>query len=268
MRRAVHQVFDRPRVFDDPLALRIIGHENAERLRLNPAAARMPLSLRLRAHIVARAQFAENAITRAARHGIRQLVILGAGLDTTAFRGSATATMHIVEVDESETQAWKRSMLQRARIPIPSNLTFLAVDFERQILADALPGTGLDLRLPIFFSCLGVMPFLTPTGVMGLLKSMGTMSAGSEIVFDYINGTAPLTAEQHRVIEAMAQRVATIGEPWQSSFDPAALANVVGDFGFNEVENHSADEINRRYFSDRCDGLKVGPLSQLMWAKV
>jgi methyltransferase (TIGR00027 family) len=268
MRRAAHQIFDRPLVFDDPLALRIVGPEIAEPLRLNFAAAQAPLSLRLRAHIVARAQFAEDALAGAARRGVRQLVILGAGLDTTAYRSPVTTGMRVVEVDETETQAWKRSMLEHAGIPIPSNVSFLAVDFERQRLADALFGAGLDPGLPIFFSCFGVMPFLTPAAAMELLKSVGAMSFGTEIVFDYIRSTETLTAEQRDIFEAMAERVAMVGEPWRSFFDPAFIDKAVRDFGFNEVENYGADAINGRYFANRSDGLRTGPLAQLMRAKI
>jgi len=179
MRRAAHQVFDHPRVFDDPLALRIIGPEQEQRLRLNPAATQMPLSLRLRAHVVARAQFAQTALTKAAHRGLQQLVILGAGLDTTAYRSAIVARMLIVEVDEPATQAWKRSMLRRAGIQVPSNLSFLAIDFERQSIVEALRDSGLNLGLPVFFSCLGVVPFLTPGAVRVLLRSVGQMTSGT-----------------------------------------------------------------------------------------
>jgi methyltransferase (TIGR00027 family) len=268
MRRAAHQIFDRPRVFDDPLALRIIGHEHEQRLRLNPAATQMPLSLRLRAHVVARAQFAETALSKAAERGLQQLVILGAGLDTTAYRSLIVAKMHIVEVDEPATQAWKRFMLRRAGIQVPSNLSFLAINFERQSIVEALADAGLDLGLPVFFSCLGVVPFLTPGAVIALLRSVGQLSAGTEMVFDYIDRPEKLADEQRRVFETAAGRVATIGEPWRSFFDPEAIATAVRKFGFNEIENLDTNEINSRYFVDRCDGLMTGGLVRLMRAKV
>jgi O-methyltransferase involved in polyketide biosynthesis len=131
-----------------------------------------------------------------------------------------------------------------------------------------LSGAGLDFGLPIFFSCLGVMPFLTHGAVVEFLKSIGAMSAGTEIVFDYINATATLTAEERRAFESRAERVAMIGEPWQSSFDPATLANAARGLGFREIENLGSDAINSRYYADRDDGLEVGPLAQFMRATV
>jgi methyltransferase (TIGR00027 family) len=178
------------------------------------------------------------------------------------------AMMHIVEVDEPATQAWKRSMLRRAGIQVPSNLSFLAIDFERQSIVEALPDAGLNLGLPVFFSCLGVVPFLTPGAVTALLRSVGQMNAGTEMVFDYIDRPEKLTGERRRVFETAAGRVATIGEPWRSFFDPEAIATAVRNFGFNEIENLGTNDINSRYFANRRDGLMTAGLGRLMRAKV
>jgi len=88
------------------------------------------------------------------------------------------------------------------------------------------------------------------------------------MVFDYIDRPEKLTDEQRRVFETVAGRVATIGEPWRSFFDPEAIATAVRNFGFNEIENLGTDEINNRYFADRRDGLMTAGLVRLMRARI
>src|SRR5271167_272110 len=140
IRRAAHQLLDEPRVLDDPLALRIIGAETAAELRSNPKE-HAAFARAFRAFMVARSRFAEDELALAYARGVRQYVVLGAGLDTFAYR-NPHAGLRVFEVDHPATQAWKREQLQAAGIAIPPSLTFVPVDFERQTLADGLGQSG------------------------------------------------------------------------------------------------------------------------------
>src|SRR5271169_5540690 len=142
IRRAAHQLLDRPRVLDDPLALRIIGSEAAEELRSNPKEHHA-FSRAFRAFMAARSRYAEDELARAVAHGVRQYVVLGAGLDTFAYRNPHPG-LRVFEVDHPATQAWKREQLLAAGIAIPFSLTFVPIDFERQTLADGLVQCGFN----------------------------------------------------------------------------------------------------------------------------
>src|SRR5512137_207084 len=113
MRRAAHQLLDNPKIFDDPLALHIIGKENASALQTDPRQYETtPLSSYLRAFVAARSRYAEDELAFGVRRGVRQYVILGAGLDTFAYRNPySEGALHVFEVDHPTTQTWKRERL-------------------------------------------------------------------------------------------------------------------------------------------------------------
>src|SRR5271157_3671190 len=133
--RAVHQVLERGAIFTDPLAVRILGADAGAALR---EAKNDPSRRMMRLFIAVRTRFAEDSLAAAVARGVRQLVVLGAGLDTYAFRNAFGEKLHVFEVDHPATQAWKRQRLVEAAIPVPSTLTFAAVDFEGETLAEGL----------------------------------------------------------------------------------------------------------------------------------
>jgi methyltransferase (TIGR00027 family) len=153
MRRAAHQLFDDPRVLDDPLALQIVGERAADALRSKPRDAGNSIARAFRAFMAVRSRYAEDQIALAVRHGVDQCVVLGAGLDTFAYRNPHSG-LRVFEVDHPVTQAWKRERLRAASIPISPSLTFVSIDFERQTLAIGLDQVGFNLenrgRSPIF----------------------------------------------------------------------------------------------------------------------
>jgi methyltransferase (TIGR00027 family) len=267
MRRAAHQLLDQPRVLDDPLALRIIGSEAAEELRSNPKEHHA-FSRAFRAFMAARSRYAEDELACAVGNGVGQYVVLGAGLDTFAYRNPHSG-LRVFEVDHPATQAWKRQRLLAARIAIPAALTFVPVDFERQTLAEGLGQSGFDLSAAAFFSWLGVTPYLTRDACMSTLSLIATMPAGSGVVFDFAVDPALLNPGQRQALDALSERVARYGEPFQLFFDPGKLRDELKSLGFCRTEFLQGKELNARYFNDRDDGLVVrGGLGHLMGAWV
>src|SRR5215469_1170715 len=150
--RAAHQILDTPPVFDDPLALRIVGEERAAAVRADPQRFQTAERRALRAFVALRSRYAEDQLAAAVERGVRQYVILGAGLDTFAYRNPfPNGCLRIFEVDHPATQAWKRERLQQSGILIPGDLTFAAIDFEQQTLKDGLSEAGFDDRQSAFF---------------------------------------------------------------------------------------------------------------------
>ena len=233
IRRAAHQLLDHPRVLDDPLALRIIGAEAAEELRSNPKEHHA-FSRAFRAFMAARSRYAEDELAGAVERGVRQYVVLGAGLDTFAYR-NPHAGLRVFEVDHPATQAWKREQLSAAGIAIPAALTFVPVDFERQTLAEGLGQSGFDLSAAAFFSWLGVTPYLTRDACMSTLSLIATMPAGSGVVFDFAVDPALLNAGQRQALDALSERVARYGEPFQLFFDPEKLQDELKAMGFQRT---------------------------------
>jgi methyltransferase (TIGR00027 family) len=267
VRRAAHQLLDQPRVLDDPLALRIIGSEAEEALRSDPKEDHA-FSRAFRAFMAARSRYAEDELARAFAHGVTQYVVLGAGLDTFAYR-NPHGDLRVFEVDHPATQAWKREQLQAASIAIPSSLTFVPIDFEQQTLAEGLEQSGFDASAAAFFSWLGVTPYLTREACMTTLRSVAKLPRGSGVVFDFAVDPALLNAGQRMALDALSKRVARYGEPFQLFFDPGKLQDELKAMGFHRTEFLQGKELNARYFNDREDGLLVrGSIGHLMGAWV
>lgn len=263
--RAAHQLFDRPLVFDDPLALRIIGPQAEAALRADPQRAKQAAALR--ALLVVRSRYAEDELARAVERGVRQYVVLGAGFDTFAYRNPyPTGRLRVFEVDHPATQAGKRRRLAEIGIAVPESLTFAPVDFEKETLADGLRRAGFRADEPAFFSLLGVVVYLTRDAALETLQFVASMPPGSEIVFDYSVPSAALGERERAGRELLAQRVAAVGEPWRTFFHPTDLANQLRRLGFNRVQDLTPAEANRRYLNERADGMRVSNGTHLMLA--
>ena len=267
LRRAAHQLLDRPRVLDDPIALAVIRPEHADILRTEPARLESGrFAPYLRAFMAVRARFAEDHLAAARARGLRQYVVLGAGLDTSAYRLPAQP-LRVWEVDHPSTQEWKRERLEAAGIAVPSHLTFVAVDFEAHGLAESLEAAGFDVTSGAVFSWLGVTPYLTRESIMATLGYVaGATAAGGGIAFDYSLTRAGMAPRQRLVYDRMAERVRALGEPWQDGFVPEELVADLRALGFAHVEDVTPEEMNSRYLAGRADGLQVGTLAHLMWA--
>jgi methyltransferase (TIGR00027 family) len=267
MRRAAHQVLDSPRVLEDPVALRIVGRARAESLRTDRRTYDSRFARRLRAFLVARSRCAEDALAEAVARGVKQYVILGAGLDTFAYRNPFPAgTLRVFEVDHPATQAWKVELLRKTGIAIPDGVTFVPVDFASQSLDERLSGSGFDAAAPAFYSWLGVTMYLEREAVLSTLRGIAAAPGGG-IVFDYAISPATLNWFERWVYRGMARRVAAVGEPWRATFVPAELVHTLRELGFADVRDLRAREINARYFAQRADGLGVGTLAGLIAAR-
>jgi methyltransferase (TIGR00027 family) len=246
--RAAHQMLEQGRIFADPLALRILGEEAETVLR---EAEADPAKRRMRLFIAVRTRFAEDALAAAIDRGVRQLVVLGAGLDTYAYRGKFRDVLRIFEVDHPATQAWKRQRLAEAAIDVPELLTFAPVDFERETLADGLEAAGFDPAQKTFFTWLGVVPYLTEQAVWSTLGFIASLPAGAHVVFDYSDPPDSLSPEMRLEHEKRAARVAALGEAWVNFLEAESLHAKLRALGFHEIEDLGPPQIASRYFPGR-----------------
>src|SRR5215469_3218529 len=229
--RAAHQLLDHGAILDDPFAMKILCEDGRDLLQF---ANEHPLASIGRLFTAARSRIAEDALSKAVARGVRQLVILGAGLDTFALRNPHAARLSIFEVDHPATQAWKRQRLAGAELAPPPWLTFVPVDFERDDLQQELSSAGFQRTSAAFFTWLGVVPYLTRNAIDDTLGYIASI-ANSEVVFDYAEPPETWTEDVAFAAARMAQ-LGKINEHWVSCFEPAAVAKILRSHGFDEME--------------------------------
>ena len=252
--RAAHQVLDHGSILSDPFAMQILREDEQDVLQF---ANGHPLASIGRLFTAARSRIAEDALAEAVERGIRQVVILGAGLDTFALRSPHGARqIRIYEVDHPATQAWKRQRLAKAQLAFPPWLTLVPVDFERDDLGEMLVGAGFQQHSPAFFTWLGVVPYLTQDAIASTLDYMASIE-NSEVVFDYMEPPQALSEEMRELISKRTEQLEKIGERWASRFEPAGLAAILRTHGFCDIHDINFQEIASR-FGPAVQGLAPG----------
>jgi len=255
LRRAAHQLYDaKPLVLDDPIAVTILGQEFLPEVQKTATKLEKPFSVALRAFLVARSRYAEDTLANAVAQGVTQYVVLGAGLDTFAYRNPYLG-LHVFEVDHPATQQWKHELLETSRIPIPQNLTFAPVDFEHQILPTQLLAAGFDPTAATFFAWLGVVPYLTLEAFRSTVRFIAARPPDSGFVFDYCQPRSALPRLEQLAHDSLSARVQQAGEPFQLFFTPHEAAAELA--AFYNLEDLGSPEINARYFANRTDNLRL-----------
>ena len=244
--RAAHQLLDHGSILHDPFALKILGEDEKDVLQFANAHPLLSIG---RLFTAARSRIAEDALSDAIESGIRQIVILGAGLDTFALRNPHSALeVRIYEVDHPATQAWKRERMAEAQLPLPPWVTFVPVDFERDDLGEALVGAGFQQNSPAFFTWLGVVPYLTQDAIDRTLEDIASIQK-SEVVFDYMQPPEAFSEELRQIEKARSEQLEKIGERTASRFEPAGIAAILRSLGFSHIEDIGFQEIKSRFGS-------------------
>lgn len=254
--RAVHQRVERGAIFADAFAASILDDET--RARLDEAAAD-PSQRPMRLFIAARSRFSEETLAACVARGARQVVVLGAGLDTFSLRNPhAGQGVRIFEVDHPATQQWKRERLNQAALAPPASLTFAPVDFEHQSLADGLAAAGFAADRPAFFQWLGVVPYLTRQAFSLTLDFIAEVP-DSEVVFDYAEPFENYPAERRDNVMAIADSAAARGEPWLGLYQPSEISETLRSKGFRAIEDLGLAELAERFYGALKQGIRIGP---------
>jgi methyltransferase (TIGR00027 family) len=252
IRRAAHQIIDHPRVLDDPIAVQLLGPGFARDME----RAMHPIARDFRAFMAARSRYVEDQLAIAVANGVTQYVILGAGLDTFAYR-NPFPELRVFEVDFPATQEWKHFMLRDAGITPPESLTFVPLDFEHKTLTDGLADAGFSGRASTFFGWLGVVPYLTLDAFRATLHVVARLPAGSGISFDYAFAPETLSPKRRVIFDALSARVRAAGEPFKLFFTPEQMVSELRSAGFKGIEQSDSGQLNELYFRDRSDGLRL-----------
>jgi methyltransferase (TIGR00027 family) len=255
--RAAHQVLERGFVFADPLALPILGPDAEGAIALG---RERPERRGLRVFIAMRSRFAEDTAARAVASGVRQILVLGAGLDTFAYRLEPTDDLRVFELDHPATQAEKRRRLGQAQIGEPAHVSYVAHDFEGGSMTAALKAAGLDPDRGAFVLWLGVTPYLTEEAVFATLGELASWPGGPEVVFDYANPPEAVAEPNARDLHReMAERVAASGEPFRCYFNSAELHDRARGLGFSDIEDLDRAALVARYLPNLAVAPRPGP---------
>jgi len=274
--RAHHCAHDDPVIFADTFAERLLTEEERtaieeaqiERLRaLDPVraascpdratAVRCALRESPASHVLARARYTEDRLLVALARGVGQYVLIGAGLDTFAFRRpDLGGRVAVVEIDHPATQAFKRARLAAVGLEPPPGMYFAACDFERESVVEALARVAFDGDSPAFFAWLGVTMYLTREAIRATLRAVRRVAApGSELVLDYIDAAAFDRRTSTSGVRATLERALRVGEAIITGFAPDAMAAELSGAGFRLVEDLGPEAQEARYFHGRTDGL-------------
>jgi methyltransferase (TIGR00027 family) len=261
--RAIHTRLEHPKHIDDPWG---------DRLVLDTERAALGSEARLRRSpgyglVILRTRYTEEALAAAVARGVRQYVILGAGMDTFALRQPAFAEgVDVIELDHPASQTFKRERLRACNVPVPPRLHFLAADLSGEPLATALARSPYRSAEPAFFSWLGVTMYLTRETNLATLRGIACAAAGSELVFTYQDQREMDAGSES--IRDLRSRVAALGEPHVSGFDPTQLAEDLRQVGLSLVEDFSGEEIWRKYCTEDEDGLRSPAVFHIALARV
>lgn len=266
--RAAHQLLDNPVIFNDPLALSILGQCAEACIRNDLSQFNDPITQSIRAGLVVRSRLAEDKLRQSMEFGMGQYVILGAGLDTFSFRNShQSKELRVYEVDHPSTQNWKRNILEEACIDVPKSVIFVAIDFETESLEKKLQEAGFRTDQPAYFSWLGVTVYLSTDAIFETLKFVASLPKGSGITFDYRVQRSLLSPMEIAIGDHIERFITEQGEPWRTSFDPTSLQQKLQRIGFHKTEDFGSDELNARYLAKRKDGLQTRMGFRLMYAE-
>jgi methyltransferase (TIGR00027 family) len=254
--RAAHQLLDHGSILYDPFALKILREDEKDVLQFANAH---PLASIGRLITAARSRIAEDALSRAVERGIRQIVILGAGLDTFALRNPHDARQILIyEVDHPATQTWKRQRLAEAQIELPAWLNLVPVDFEQDDMGEKLVASGFQQNSPAFFTWLGVVPYLTEDAIGRTLDYMSSIQ-NSEVVFDYMEPPEASSEELRKIETERTEQLKKMDERSLSRFKPAGMAAMLRSHGFCAIEDLDFQQIASR-FGGAVQGLAPGHL--------
>jgi len=262
--RAAHTRLDPNPLIDDPWGDRLVP-ESAKRALASSDEMLDEALMRSRsyANVITRTRYAEDALQAAVMRGVRQYVLIGAGFDSFSLRlPEFCADLRIFEIDFPATQELKIERIAACGITLPDTVHFVAADLSQESVAAALARSPFESNRLTFFSWLGVTMYLTREANLATLKSIASCSpSGSEVVFTYLDER--LFQAQSESFRELEQRVAAMGEPFLSGFDPAELAAILAACGLELVEDLTGSDTAARY--DR--GAELG-LGQSMYSRI
>jgi methyltransferase (TIGR00027 family) len=255
-----------PWVLDDAFALLLIGPAWQDLRELTSSLFPDQVLAETAAAVCTRSRYAED---RLAAGGFAQYVILGAGLDSFAWRRpDLLGSLRVFEVDHPASQAWKLERVKELTLPLSDSQVFVPVDLEAEPLQDALGTAGFEWGQPALFSWTGVAPYLTSSAIASTLRTIAGAAAGSEVVFSYRAEDSVLDDAGKDFIRIYAPLAASLGEPVQPGWPVIEIERLISRCGLKVVDHPARADLQQRYFAGRADGLRPYNVETLVTARV
>ena len=272
-------VYREEAILEDQYAARFLGPGYAALYRVVRSLGLAPLDLGLASlydrilpgsvgWVLTRHRYFDDAVAEAVRTGAEQIVLVGAGYDSRAFRQKEISGIPIIEVDHPDTQARKKRVVREIFGELPANVTYLALDATRGDLRK-LPQHGFDRGKRAVFVVEGFLWYMPPRVARDILAALAEISApGSLVIFDHIlpsvvDGTCRLEgAEAHR------RYCARRGEPILWGIEPAGLAAFLSEVGLRLVDDVGHADLRARYTARSRRDVKVYPFLRIARAEV
>jgi methyltransferase (TIGR00027 family) len=268
--RAAHLIVDNePVIFADTLAQAMLGERAEELLAYHRVHGTHPVLTGARAQVTCRSRYAEDRLADAIERGIGQYVLLGAGLDSFAYRSPLAGRVRVFEVDHPATQEYKRRVREVAGLAgAAGGMRFVAADFGRDSLGEALRRAGFDARQPALVSWLGVTMYLDESAIEATVAVLGGFAPGTEVVVDYMLPAGLRDAAGRMYADLVGQAAAEWGEPWRSVFAPRAMAALLARHGFGPTRDVGQRDMIPAAAWDRSDALRPAELSRIAHAAI
>jgi methyltransferase (TIGR00027 family) len=263
--RAAHQLIDRPLILNDPVVVGLVPEATEQAILTAVETHRRPAALQHRAMFTLRSRFAEDRLASAAARGVRQYVMLGAGLETFPWRQPEFARdMRIFFSDHPATLSWTKDRFRERGLVAPSNLTFVPADLKERRLEQRLADCGFERGAPSFVSILGVIPYLEAASIDSMFGFFASLPKESEAVFSFAVPDDDLDGDDLDERRADVSLSEGMGELWLTRVRPAEMIAWVRRFEFSDVFHLTPDLAQRRYFSQREDGLRAPRREQII----
>lgn len=267
--RAAHLLVDKePVIFADTLAGHLLGDRADELIDYHRLHGSHLVLASARAQVTCRSRYAEQAVADAVGRGVGQYVILGAGLDSFAYRSSLAGRVAVFEVDHPATQEWKRQRLAECGLTAPRHTRLVPVDFETHSLWSRLVSAGFDVTAPALVSWLGVTMYLTQDAIGAVLREFGQLASGTELILDYMLPADLRDDVGNSYVEQVAPAAAQRGEPWLSFFSPRQIAALLSDHGFAGASHITQRDVGTEAMWRRTDALRPADLSNLVHVRL
>ncbi|TDZ93789.1 class I SAM-dependent methyltransferase [Mycobacteroides salmoniphilum] len=200
--------------------------------------------------LVLRVRYTDDVLDAAINDGVDQVVLLGAGFDTTTLRRAAHSSVRIFEVDAPTTQADKRAVMEQLQSPDNNDqIVWVPCDFEHDVLRERLLANGFDPTRPSLFIWLGVTAYLTQDALDATLADLATVCApGSLLVFDYLD-TSVVTGGDSKSVRARlwTEAAARFGEPYLTGLTASDADTLLASHGFQCRKHLTTLELLQRY---------------------
>ncbi len=257
-----------PWIFEDELARVLLGDLAPALIAAHRDVGNVTALASIRVAMTTRRRYTEERLAEAPARGVGQYVLLGAGLDSFAYRSPLAREVRVFEVDHPASQAWNRQRLAATGTVELGEVRFVAVDFSVDSLSDRLMEMGFDRTQPAFVAWLGVTQYLTAEAIGATLDAIGDLCVGSELAIEYLVPTQMRDAAGQALADFFIPRATALGEPWLTFLTPTEISGLLAARGMTVLDDVGRSNQIDAALWERSDGLRPHELGRLARAIV